>query len=201
MVGGESDFIASICCKIKSTITTFTPLFLERHKVRRAIYAGEIFFYFRLCFHDANGWTNRRKWAGGLIGWVWTCGRNRWADAARDVICDVTQMKWQFLGPRMETKQWNHARSDMEEPRQLPRAHASDKNMLCPLPGRPEDPGLVTQKFHIFYMMKFLNKPSEVSLRIHWVGLKLQQKRIVVTDGLTSLVTSFVTSDHWNANF
>ena len=45
MVGGESDFIASICCKIKSTITAFTPLLLERHKVPRAIFAGEIFLF------------------------------------------------------------------------------------------------------------------------------------------------------------
>ena len=28
--------------------------------------------------------------------------RDRRADAVRDVICDVTRMKWQFLGPRME---------------------------------------------------------------------------------------------------
>ena len=30
--------------------------------------------------------------------------RERRTDDVRDVICDVTHMKWQFLGPRMETK-------------------------------------------------------------------------------------------------
>ena len=29
---------------------------------------------------------------------------DRRADAVRDGSCDVTHVKWQFLGPRMETK-------------------------------------------------------------------------------------------------
>ena len=40
--------------------------------------------------------------------------RERRTDDVRDVICDVTHMKWQFLGPRMETKKINQARRDME---------------------------------------------------------------------------------------
>ena len=59
----------------------------------------------------------------------------------------------------METKNCNHARRDMEEPRQLPRVHASDKNTLRPLPGRPEGPGLVIREFQFFfYMMKMFEQ-------------------------------------------
>ena len=37
-----------------------------------------------------------------------------------DAVRGVTPPKRQFLGPRMETKNCNHARRDMREPRQLP---------------------------------------------------------------------------------
>ena len=51
-----------------------------------------------------------------------------------DVVRDVTPLKCKFLGPRMETKNCNHARRDMEEPRHLPRSlprvSASDENTL-----------------------------------------------------------------------
>ena len=60
--------------------------------------------------------------------------RDRRADVVRDVICDSTPLKCQFLGPKLQTKNCNHARRDMEEPRQLPRSltkvRASDKNTL-----------------------------------------------------------------------
>ena len=84
----------------------------------------------------------------------------------------------------------------MEAPRQLPRVHASDKNTLHPLPGRPEDPGLVTRKFPTFYKMKMFEQTIESELEDPLGSMKLQQKGIVVTDGLTSFVTSFVTAHH-----
>ena len=53
----------------------------------------------------------------------------------------------------------------MEESRQLPRVHTSDKNTLRPLPGRSEDPGLVTREFQIFfYMMKMFEQTVESEL-------------------------------------
>ena len=68
------------------------------------------------------------------------------------------------------------------------------KPLRAPLPGRPEYPCLVTQEFQIFfYMMKVLEQTVESE---HWVNIKLQQKGIVVADGLTSFVTSFVASHH-----
>ena len=51
-----------------------------------------------------------------------------------------------------------------EEPRQLPRVHASDKNTLRPLPGRPEDPDLVTRQFQIFYTMRMFEQTVESEL-------------------------------------
>ena len=59
----------------------------------------------------------------------------RYSRARRaDVVRDVTPLKCKFLGPRMETKNCNHARRDMEKPRHLPRSlprvSASDENTL-----------------------------------------------------------------------
>ena len=53
-------------------------------------------------------------------------------------------------------------------------------------------PSALAKISDFFYMMKMLKKTSKVSWRIHRVSKKLQQRGIVVTDGLTSFVTSFV---------
>ena len=47
--------------------------------------------------------------------------RDRRPDVFGVVICDVTPLKCQFLGPRMQAKNGNHARRDKEEPRKLPK--------------------------------------------------------------------------------
>ena len=83
--------------------------------------------------------------------------RDRRADAVRDVICDVTHMKWQFLGPRMETKNCNHARRDMEKPRQLTRVRASAKNTLRHFQAAQETQVWLLEK-SFFYMMKMFEK-------------------------------------------
>ena len=73
--------------------------------------------------------------------------RDRRADAVRNVICDVTPLKCQFLGLRMETKSCNHARSAMEEGAQaVAKSLCEWQKHFGPLPGRPEDPGLVTRE-------------------------------------------------------
>ena len=57
------------------------------------------------------------------------------------------------------------------------------------------------EKNQFFTWWKRLSKLSEASWRIHRVSMKLQQRGMVVTDGLTPFVTPFVTSPHWNVIF
>ena len=139
MVSGEYDSIGSKCCKIKSTRHDFhSPISWKPQSPSCHLRRRDFLFNFRFVLHDENAWTKRRKWAGGFNGEYEIAAernrRDRWTDAVRDVICYVTPLKCQFLGPRMETKNCNHARRDMEEPRQLPRSlprvRASDKNTL-----------------------------------------------------------------------
>ena len=54
MVGGEPDYIANICCRIKSTMHDFHFPIFEKHEVPRAICAGENFFYVVDFLHDEN---------------------------------------------------------------------------------------------------------------------------------------------------
>ena len=72
--------------------------------------------------------------------------RNRRPDAVRGIICDVTRLKCRFLGPRMATKNYIHARRDMEETRQSRKSPCVRQKHFALLPGRPEDPGLVTRE-------------------------------------------------------
>ena len=52
------------------------------------------------------------------------------------------------------------------------------------------------ENFEAFHKWKWLNKLSQGSWRIHRVSMKLQQWGIVVTNGPTPSMTSFVTSHH-----
>ena len=69
MVGGDSDSLEAYAVKSNRQCTTFTSLFFERHKVPRAICAGEIFFFISDLFYMMKTFEqNRPKGAGGFIG-------------------------------------------------------------------------------------------------------------------------------------
>ena len=84
---------------------------------------------------------------------------NRLADVVPDVIYDVTPLKFQFLAPRMDIKNCNHTRSSMKKPRQLPRVRACNKNTAL-VPGRPEDPGVVTRESRGAHPARYLAPSS-----------------------------------------
>ena len=93
----------------------------------------------------------------------------------------------------METTNCNHARSDIEEPRQLPGARASDKSTLRHRQADQKAQVWLLENFRFLYMVKMLEQTVENELVDSLVSMKLQQKEMVVADGLTPFVT-FVTS-------
>ena len=124
MVGGESDSIANICCKNK--IDYALPYFSRDTKSLESFPPAKIsdFCYTMKIFERTV--ESELEDASGEYATAAEKNSDRRADAVRD----VTPLKCQFLGARMETKNCNHAQRDMEEPMQLPRVRASDKNTL-----------------------------------------------------------------------
>ena len=98
MVGGESDSIARICCKIKSTMHDFPSPFFERHKVPRDICAREIsflisdLFYMRKMFEQTVE-SELEDSLGEYGTAAESNSRDRRSDSVRGVICDATYMK------------------------------------------------------------------------------------------------------------
>ena len=77
---------------------TFTPLFFERHKVPRTIFAGEIFFFISDLFYiremlEQNVEIELDDSSGEYETAAERNSRDRRTDAVRDVICDGTHMK------------------------------------------------------------------------------------------------------------
>ena len=68
--------------------------------------------------------------------------RDRRPDAVRDVICDVTTLHFNFLGP--EWTQKLHSCSERYGGSQAVATRIPQK-YFAPLPGRLEDPGLVAR--------------------------------------------------------
>ena len=103
MVGGESDYIASICCKMKSTMHNFdSPIFRKtqspschlRHRKFQIFYIMKMF---EQAVESELGDSSGEYEAAAEGN---SCDRG--AGAVRDVISDVTKLE--FLGPRTETK-------------------------------------------------------------------------------------------------
>ena len=155
IVSGEYDSIGSKCCKIKSTRHDFhSPISWKPQSPSCHLRRRDFLFNFRFVLHDENAWTKRRKWAGGFNGEYEIAAernrRDRWTDAVRDVICYVTPLKCQFLGPRMETKKLQ-SRSERYGGAQavakvIAKSPCEWQKHFAPLSGRPKDPGLVTQE-------------------------------------------------------
>ena len=97
MVGSEFDSIASICCKIKSTMNDFhSPIFQKTQSpschLRRRVFLISACFYMMKMFEQTVE-SEVEDSSGEYETASERNSRYRWADAVRDVICDVTHMK------------------------------------------------------------------------------------------------------------
>lgn len=106
MHDSESDSIANTCCKKSKMLGFPLPLFYERHtKSPLPCAPAKILKFF--CTMKMFEQTVESQMEGSLGEYETAAerdSRNRRAAADRDVICDVTSLKFRFLGPRMETK-------------------------------------------------------------------------------------------------
>ena len=169
MVSGEYDSIGSKCCKIKSTRHDFhSPISWKPQSPSCHLRRRDFLFNFRFVLHDENAWTKRRKWAGGFNGEYEIAAernrRDRWTDAVRDVICYVTPLKCQFLGPRMETKKLQSCSERYGGAQAVAKVIAKSpcewQKHFAPLSGRPKDPGLVTQEHRGAHPARHLALPA-----------------------------------------
>ena len=75
--------------------------------------------------------------------------RDRRADVVCDVICDITPMKCQILGPRIEKKleSWSERYGGAQAvAKVISKSPCGWPKHFAPLSRRPKDPGLVTQE-------------------------------------------------------
>ena len=165
MVGGDSDSIASICCKIKSTMHDFhSTIFWKTQSPSCYLRRRDFFFNFRFVLHDENVWTNRWNWAGGFIGWVWNCGRKEksWPTGWRRSWRHTTEMPI-FRAQNGVQKMQSHSErygGAQAVAKVIAKSLCEWQKHFAPLPGRPEDPGLATQEHRRAHPARHLTSPA-----------------------------------------
>ena len=125
MVGSESDSISGICCEIKSTKNDFcSPIQSRQTRQLPGLHASDqntlrhcqaaqktqvwlpenFRFFYTMKIFEQTVESELEDSLGEYEIAAEKNSRDRRADVVCDVICDITPMKCQLLGPRMEKK-------------------------------------------------------------------------------------------------